>query len=74
MPDMDGFALTERIRERDRFVPIVAMTADVLDETRARCLESGMNDCLTKPLRIEHLERAIARWGVVRAGTLAATP
>ena len=37
--------------------------ADVLDETRARCFESGMNDCLTKPLRTEQLERVIERWG-----------
>jgi CheY-like chemotaxis protein len=39
------------------------MTADVLDETRERCLMSGMNDYLTKPLRIEQLERTLERWG-----------
>ena len=61
MPDMDGFTLAEEIRKRDRRLPIVAMTADVLEETRARCLEVGMDDCLTKPLRIEHLARTIER-------------
>jgi CheY-like chemotaxis protein len=72
MPDMDGFTLTEEIRRRDRQVPIVAMTADVLDETRRRCLESGMNDCLTKPLRIEQLERVIQHWAGRRPHTRAA--
>ena len=62
MPEMDGFTLTAEIRKRDREVGIVAMTADVLEETRARCLEVGMNDCLTKPPRIERLGRAIERW------------
>jgi signal transduction histidine kinase/ActR/RegA family two-component response regulator len=62
MPDMDGFTLTAEIRKRNRQVGIVAMTADVLEETRARCLEAGMNDCLTKPLRIERLDRMIERW------------
>ena len=62
MPEMDGFTLTEEIRKRDRQLAIVAMTADVLEETRARCLEAGMDDCLTKPLRIEHLARTIERF------------
>jgi two-component system CheB/CheR fusion protein len=73
MPDMDGFSLTEEIRRSDRQVPIVAMTADVLDETRGRCLASGMNDCLTKPLRIEQLERVIQRWGPVSTAVTAAS-
>jgi CheY-like chemotaxis protein len=72
MPEMDGFALTEEIRRRDQDVPIIAMTADVLDETRGRCLASGMNDCLTKPLRIEQLERALRRWGLAGQTTIAA--
>jgi signal transduction histidine kinase/ActR/RegA family two-component response regulator/HAMP domain-containing protein len=72
MPDMDGFTLAEVIRQRDLDVPIIAMTADVLEETRNRCLASGMNDCLTKPLRIEHLERALQRWGIARRTVIAA--
>jgi two-component system sensor histidine kinase EvgS len=72
MPDMDGFTLAEEIRRRDRAVPIIAMTADVLEETRARCLASGMNDCLTKPLRIEQLERALQCLGLSGRTTIAA--
>ena len=62
MPDMDGFTLTEEIRKRDRSVAVVAMTADVLEETRARCLEAGMDDYLTKPLRVEQLARVVGRF------------
>ena len=71
MPDMDGFTLAEEIRRRDRQLPIVAMTADVLDETRRRSLESGMSDCLTKPLRMEQLERVIERWALPLGASLA---
>jgi CheY-like chemotaxis protein len=73
MPDMDGFTLAEEIRKRDRRVPIVAMTADVLEETRARCLDVGMDDCLTKPLRIEQLARTIERLRTRETPTLATT-
>jgi hypothetical protein len=64
MPDMDGFQLTQEIRRHDPRVPIIAMTADVLEETRERCLACGMDDYLTKPLQLEQLEQALARWGL----------
>jgi CheY-like chemotaxis protein len=62
MPEMDGFSLTETIRTRDREVPIVAMTADVLEETRQRCATAGMNDYLTKPVRLDQLAAVLGRW------------
>jgi signal transduction histidine kinase/ActR/RegA family two-component response regulator/HAMP domain-containing protein len=64
MPEMDGFTLAERIRANDPQIPILAMTADVLDATRARCMAAGMNDFLTKPLRIELLRRVVEQWRV----------
>ena len=73
MPDMDGFTLAEEIRQRDR------RRADHRDDGRrpggdaGRCLASGMNDCLTKPLRIERLERALQRWGIARRTIIGAT-
>ncbi|MCC7369731.1 MAG: GAF domain-containing protein [Chloroflexi bacterium] len=62
MPEMDGFSLTRAIREIDRQVPIIAMTADVLEETRERCIAAGMSDYLTKPIRMEQLEAMLFRW------------
>jgi len=54
MPDMDGFETTRRIRESElatgRHTPIVAMTAHVMAGDRERCLESGMDDYIPKPI------------------------
>ena len=71
MPAMDGLQATKAIRgreaERGGHVPIVALTAHSSDEDRERCLASGMDDYLTKPLRIERLKRIIRQ---VREDTL----
>jgi PAS domain S-box-containing protein len=64
MPEMDGHEATRRIRADRRFdgLPIVAMTAHAMAEERDRCLASGMNDHLTKPINPGTLYRAIERW------------
>ncbi|MCC6341759.1 MAG: PAS domain S-box protein [Bryobacterales bacterium] len=67
MPGMDGYETTREIRRleseqcRPR-VPIVAMTANALDADRKRCLEVGMDDYLSKPVRIGHLRKTLLRW------------
>ena len=66
MPVMDGFEATRRIRDdgRDRatHVPIVALTADALVGDRERCLASGMDDYMTKPVSSAQLAAAVQRW------------
>ena len=64
MPVMDGLAATRQIRETrspDR-LPIVAMTANAIEQDRRRCLEAGMNDTLTKPIDPDALWGALLRW------------
>lgn len=64
MPVMDGVTATVEIRRQERFasLPIVAMTANAMQTDRDRCLESGMNDFLVKPINPEALFAMLARW------------
>lgn len=65
MPVMDGLEATRRIRAHERntreHVRIVAMTANAMAEDRERCLAAGMDEYLSKPIRIDEL-RAALRW------------
>ncbi len=64
MPVMDGLKATESIRalpSRQR-IPIIAMTANAFGEDKARCLEAGMNDFVTKPVVPEMLYQTLLKW------------
>ncbi len=65
MPRMDGYAATRRVRAQEspeRRVPIIAMTASALEGERERCLDSGMDDFLTKPVDSARLRRVLQHW------------
>ncbi len=66
MPVMNGLQASRAIRELEAdgggHVPIVAVTAHVLDEDRADCFAAGMDDYLTKPISAERLEDTLERW------------
>ena len=63
MPDMDGFEATGIIREREKssgaHIPIVAMTANAMKGDKERCLASGMDDYVSKPIDVEQLMAVI---------------
>ena len=67
MPIMDGIEATLRIRDRNsavlnRAVPVVAMTANVQQADRQRCLNAGMNGFISKPVSPEALRTALEEW------------
>lgn len=66
MPVMDGLEATERIREAqyaDRQPPvIIAMTANVMEGVRSKCLKAGMNDYISKPVKLSSVRKMIAKY------------
>ncbi|MCB1562380.1 MAG: response regulator [Alphaproteobacteria bacterium] len=62
MPVMDGFEAASRIRSSDPDMPIIALTANVLDEEKDKCFAAGMNDFLTKPVTKESFAPVLDRW------------
>jgi len=69
MPEMDGYEATRRIRQlepRDRRVFVVALTANTRGGERERCLEAGMDDYLTKPIRLDDLHALGERVAILR--------
>ena len=63
MPEMDGFDAAKAIRERwpNGSPHIIAVTAHALEGDRKRCIEAGMDDYISKPVRLEELASALGR-------------
>ena len=72
MPEMDGFEATAQIRAREesggRRLPIIAMTAHAMKGDRERCLESGMDGYVSKPIQARDLNEAIERVAAAESG------
>jgi CheY-like chemotaxis protein len=63
MPKMDGIRATQTIRQRGfSRLPIVAMTANAMQGDREKCIEAGMNDYVTKPIRKNRVLTLIEKW------------
>jgi two-component system, sensor histidine kinase and response regulator len=83
MPEMDGYEATVEIRRREarsrRRTPIVALTGDVTEGARERCLAAGMDDYLAKPFKRDQLKTMLTTWlnphvPVIRREHLALVP
>jgi len=68
MPVMDGFEATQIIRKEESMsvqtqaIPIVALTANVMSEDKYKCLQTGVNDFLSKPIEKESFEAMVLKW------------
>ena len=65
MPEMDGYQLAAAIRAAEwggRHIPIVALTANALKSEAERCREAGMDDYLSKPVRLVDLQATLEKW------------
>ncbi len=66
MPEIDGLEATRIIRQGMEVQPtIIAMTANAMKEDRDECLKAGMDDFLSKPVKLEELVNMLAKWSVM---------
>ena len=62
MPVMDGYESASRLRAAGHKLPVIALTANVSEEQRQKCLAAGMDDFLSKPMETEQLAQMLDRW------------
>lgn len=62
MPEMDGYEATMYLRESGFTHPIIALTAGTTIEERQKCIDSGMDDILTKPYTATDIEQIMCKW------------
>lgn len=64
MPVMDGYTASRKLREQERFkdLPIIALTANVMEGDKKKALDAGMNDHIAKPINIDQMFNTMAKW------------
>jgi signal transduction histidine kinase/ligand-binding sensor domain-containing protein/DNA-binding response OmpR family regulator len=78
MPVMDGMEATQKIRQQGGAQPvIIAMTANAMQGDREKCMDAGMNDYISKPIKLEDLVNLLEKWSAkskIASKTLSISP
>lgn len=62
MPEMDGITATKNIREKNKDIPIIAITASIFQSDKNECTEAGMNGFLSKPYTFEQVKELVSKF------------
>jgi two-component system sensor histidine kinase/response regulator len=62
LPEISGYEATAQIRQSNKELPIIAQTAYAMAEDKQKCIESGCNDVLVKPIRMDEVLNTVARY------------
>ena len=68
MPEMDGYEATGEIRKMSgniRNIPVIAMTANAMEGDREKCLQAGMSDYISKPIKVQNLKDILIKWSSI---------
>jgi CheY-like chemotaxis protein len=63
MPEMDGYTVVEKLRERNSALPVVALTAFAMSDEPAKCIRAGFNAYASKPIDRDMLIAICLKWG-----------
>ena len=74
MPELDGYATTRTLRDRGLDLPIVAVTANAMNDDSLKCIEAGCDDYVPKPIDPDRLLNTVQRLLLYRRGHLGPIP
>ena len=67
MPILDGYETTAEIRKNKNAIPIIALTANIMEPDKKRCFEVGMNDYISKPFEFQEIEKVLNKYRLSNA-------
>ena len=61
MPEMDGIETLKNIRKFDQYIPIIALTADVLSDSKQKYIQAGFDDYISKPVNKNEVDEVFSK-------------